>query len=154
MFSGAFAAVLVLVQLSDNIGVFALLAAILTAVTNIFMYVLDLKISGNWEKPLRIVSAVLNVTALVGGISAAFGENTAFYAAAVVFVLRSVAAAVMGFMGRRIYKTGLAAVSSLGSGSFFALLIMFKLSGSIRVFALSAAAFAVIFAFGMFTFNI
>ena len=153
-FSGIFAAVLLLVQFSENIGVFALLAAILTAVTNIFMYVLDLKISDKWEKPLRIASAVLNAVALIGGISAAFGENSAFYVAAVIFVLRSIAAAVMGFMGRKTYKTGLAAVSSLGSGAFFTLLIMFKLSGNVSVFALSAGIFAVLFAFGMFTFDI
>lgn len=153
-FSGIFAAVLLLVQFSENIGVFALLAAILTAVTNIFMYVLDLKISDKWEKPLRIASAVLNAVALIGGISAAFGENSVFYAAAVIFVLRSIAAAVMGFMGRKTYKTGLAAVSSLGSGAFFTLLIMFKLSVSVSVFALSAGIFAVLFAFGMFTFDI
>ena len=153
-FSGIFAAVLLLVQLSDSIGVFALLAAILTAVTNVFMYVLDLKISDKWEKPLRIASAVLNAVALIGGISSAFGENSTFYAAAIIFVLRSIAAAVMGFMGRKTYKTGLAAVSSLGSGAFFALLIMFKLSVSVSVFALSAGIFAVLFAFGMFTFNI
>ena len=154
VFSGAFAAVLVLVQLSDNIGVFALLSAIFTAVINIFMYALDVKISDKWEKPLRIASAVLNAIALIGGISAAFGGTTAFYAAAVIFVIRSIAAAVMGFKEHRIYKTGLAAVSSLGSGAFFALLLMFKLAGSLEVFVLSTAAFAVLFAFGMLTFNI
>ncbi|MDE7289379.1 MAG: hypothetical protein K2N71_07770, partial [Oscillospiraceae bacterium] len=154
VFSGAFAAILVLVQLSDNMGLFALFAAIFTAVINIFMYALDIKISDKWEKPLRVVSAVLNIIALISGISAAFGDTTAFYAAAVIFILRSIAAAVMGFKGHRIYKTGLAAVSSLGSGAFFALLLMFKLSGSTQVFALSAAVLAVLFAFGMFTFNI
>ena len=154
VFSGAFAAVLVLVQLSDSMGLFALLAAIFTAVINIFMYALNAKISDKWEKPLRIASAVLNAIALIGGISAAFGGTAAFYAAAVIFILRSIAAAVMGFKEHRIYKTGLAAVSSLGSGAFFALLLMFKLSESTQVFALSAAVFAVLFAFGMFTFNI
>lgn len=154
VFSGGFAAILVLVQLSDNIGLFALLAAIFTALVNIFMYALDIKISDKWEKPLRIASAALNVTAVIGGISAAFGETTAFYAAAIIFILRSIAAAVMGFKGHMVYKTGLAALSSLGSGAFFTLLLMYKLSGNAQVFALSAAVFAVLFAFGMFTFNI
>lgn len=152
--SGTFAAVLVLVQLSENIGAFALFAAIITALINIFMNVLDLKISDKWEKPLRAAAALLNVAALIGGAGAAFGGTTAFYAAAAIFVLRSIAAAVMGFMGRGIYKTKLAAVTSLASGAFFALLIMSKLSGSVQVFALSAAVFAVLFAFGMFAFNI
>lgn len=153
-FSGTLSAVLILVQLSENIGIFALLAAIITAVINIFMNVLDLKISDKWEKPLRTSASLLNAAALVGGIGAAFGGTIAFYAAAAVFVLRSIVAAVMGFMGRRVYKTSLAAVTSLASGAFFALLIMSKLSGSTQIFALSAAIFAVIFAFGMLAFNI
>ncbi|MDE7294781.1 MAG: DUF2157 domain-containing protein, partial [Oscillospiraceae bacterium] len=154
VFSGAFSAILTLVQLSDNIGIFALLAALLTAVINTFMYALEIKISPKLEKPLRIASAALNVIALLGGISAAFGDSNAFYAAAAIFVLRSAAAAVMGFRGHRIYKTSLAAVSSLGSGALFALLIIHKLSVSSEIFALSAAVFAVLFSLGMFTFNI
>lgn len=153
-FSGTLAAVLILAQLSDSIGVFALLAAVLTAVINIFMYVLDIQISDKWEKPLRTVSAVLNGIALISGISAAFGNSPVFYAAAAVFVLRSIIAAVMGFKGRRVYKTGLAAVTSLASGAFFALAVMAKLSSGIEIFALSAAVFAVLFALGMFTFKI
>ncbi|MDE5860363.1 MAG: hypothetical protein K2H23_08305, partial [Oscillospiraceae bacterium] len=112
------------------------------------------KISIKWEMPLRIASAVMNILALIGGISAAFVDSSAFYAAAVIFVLRSIAAAVMGFRGHRIYKTGLAAVSSLASGALFALLIMSKLSASIGIFAVSAASSALLFSFGMFTFNI
>ncbi|MDE6591623.1 MAG: hypothetical protein K2K57_00985 [Oscillospiraceae bacterium] len=154
VFSGAFSGILVLVQLSDNLGFFALLAAVLTAVMNIFMYALDVKKSPKWEKPLRIASPALNIIALLGGISAAFGDSRAFYAAAAVFVIRSAAAAVMGFRGHRVYKTSLAAVSSLGSGTLFALIIMHKLSVSSEIFDLSAAVFAVLFSLGMFTFDI
>ncbi len=154
VFSGAFSGILALVQLSDNMSTFALFAAILTAVINIFMYALDVKKSPAWERPLRIASPALNIIALLGGISAAFGNSSAFYAAAAVFVIRSAAAAVMGFRGHRIYKTRLAAVSSLGSGALFALIIMHKLSVSSEVFALSAALFAVLFSLGMFTFDI
>ncbi|MCM1023291.1 MAG: hypothetical protein NC395_04450 [Prevotella sp.] len=154
VFCGVFAAVLLLVQLSPDTGVFALLAALFAAAVNISVYVLGLKISDKWEKPLHIVVPVMNAVALLGGVSAAFGSSPMFYAAAAVFVIRSIAAAVMGFKGRRVYKTRPAAVSSLSSGAFFALLAMFKLSASAEVFALSAAVFGILFALGMFTFGL
>lgn len=152
--SGAFSAVLILVQLSTDTGVFALLASVFTAAANALVYVRGKKISVRWEKPLHIAAALLNAAALTGGISAAFGNSPAFYAAAVIFVLRSTAAAIMAFKGHCVYKTRLAAVSSLAAGTFFALLILFKSAASPEIFALSAAVFGILFALGMFTFDL
>lgn len=154
VFSGAISAVLLLIQLSDESGMFALLMALLTFAVNTVVFTLDLKISHKWEKPVRTASAVLYAVALVSGVSSVFSDAAASYACAAVYAARSAAVAVMGFKGHRIYKKQLPAAVSLLSGIFFSVDLMWKLSGSLEIFALILTIAALIFTCGFFTFNV
>ncbi|MGN0691710.1 MAG: hypothetical protein ACI4K7_05125, partial [Oscillospiraceae bacterium] len=154
VFSGAIAAILLIIQFSDNAGMFALLTALLSLVVNTAVFAADLKISDNWEKPVRAASAMVYAVALICGIVSVFTEQTAVYACAAVYVIRSAAAAFMGFKGHRIYKKQFPAAVSLISGIFFSTVLMWKLSGSLDIFALALTIFAIAFTGGFFTFKI
>uniref|UniRef100_UPI003D7E5D3D hypothetical protein n=1 Tax=Huintestinicola sp. TaxID=2981661 RepID=UPI003D7E5D3D len=151
---GAMSAVLLLIQLSDERGMFAFLMALLTLAVNTVVYTLDIKISDKWEKPVKTVSAVLYAVALISGIASAFTNSTLANACAGVYAVRSVIIAVMGFKGHTIYKKRLSASVSLLSGIFFVTALMWKLSDSTQIFALALTVFALVFISGFITFNV
>ncbi|MGN0636840.1 MAG: hypothetical protein ACI4J0_00580 [Huintestinicola sp.] len=151
---GALSAVLLLIHISDEKGMFALLMALLTLAVNTIVYTLDIRISDKWEKPVKAVSAVLYAVALISGAASMFTNSALAYACAGLYALRSVIAAVMGFKGHRIYKSRFPAAVSLLSGIFFSVALMWQLSDSLQVFALILTISALLFIGGFFTLNV
>ncbi|MBP0956014.1 MAG: hypothetical protein J5997_01455 [Oscillospiraceae bacterium] len=152
--AGAMSAVLLLIQLSDESGMFALLMSLFTFAVNTVVYTLDIKISDKWKKPVKTVSALLYAVALLSGIASMFANSPFANACAAVYAARSVLTAVMGTKGHHIYKKRFPGAISLLSGIFFVTALMWKLSDSIQIFALVLTIFALIFISGFITLNV
>ncbi|MDD7428905.1 MAG: hypothetical protein PUK49_03910 [Oscillospiraceae bacterium] len=153
-FGGTIAAILLLIHFSDETGMFALLAALLTLAVNTVIYSIGAKLPDKWDKPVRAASGTLYAVGLLCGIAAAFSDSAEFCACAGVYVLRCAAVSVMAFKGHPVYKKRLPAAVSLLSGIFFSAALIWKLSGSLDIFALALTIFALVFIGVFFTYDI
>ncbi|MCI7766379.1 MAG: hypothetical protein MSJ26_00120 [Oscillospiraceae bacterium] len=154
VFGGAMSAVLMLIQLTDEWGIFAILMSLLTLAVNTAVFTLEANISEKWEKPVKTAAAALYAAAVLCGIAALSCSSAAAYICAGIYVIRSAAVAVMGIKGHSIYNKRLSGAISLLSGIFFTAAIMWKLSAALEIFALALAIFSLLFISGFYTFNV
>lgn len=147
VFAAALSLMLIVIQISSNIGIFALIMAIVTAAFDVFVYIPNVKLPEKWDNAVNKAAGVLNAVAAAFSAVTEFTGGFAAYACAGVYIFRCAAAFVLGYKGHKIYdRTNTAAVSVYSSLFFITMLIcnlssFNESSDAVFALAMTAAAF-------------